>query len=290
MAAAPATSFDDIRKSLKKGDIAPVYILHGEEGYFIDALTKDFEDILSDDEKEFNQYVLYAPETEPESVMNLCRRIPMMADRQVVILKEAQAVRADKIAKLKAYVADPVSTTVLVICSRGAALKGKDLFDAAKKGGAVVFESKKIAEWNIAAIHRRIYTPQGPQCRPEIGRDAPRLHRHRPGTPVQRNRQTHHPAAAQRRHNTRGNRAQHRCQPRVQQLRACRRHSRPRPRQGLPHPILFPQQPQSRTPCNGHGINLQSLYRPADSLLHPRPQRCRPHGRARDASPSASSA
>lgn len=151
MAAAPATSFDDIRKSLKKGDIAPVYILHGEEGYFIDALTKDFEDILSDDEKEFNQYVLYAPETEPESVMNLCRRIPMMADRQVVILKEAQAVRADKIAKLKAYVADPVSTTVLVICSRGAALKGKDLFDAAKKGGAVVFESKKIAEWNIAA-------------------------------------------------------------------------------------------------------------------------------------------
>ena len=151
MAAAPATSFDDIRKSLKKGDIAPVYILHGEEGYFIDALTKDFEDILSDDEKEFNQYVLYAPETEPESVMNLCRRIPMMADRQVVILKEAQAVRADKIAKLKAYVADPVATTVLVICSRGAALKCKDLFDAAKKGGAVIFESKKIAEWNIAA-------------------------------------------------------------------------------------------------------------------------------------------
>lgn len=151
MAAAPAISFDDIRKSLKKGDIAPVYILHGEEGYFIDALTKDFENILPDDEKEFNQYVLYAPETEPESVMDLCRRIPMMAERQVVILKEAQAVRADKIAKLKAYIAEPVATTVLVICSRGAALKGKDLFDAAKKGGAVVFESKKIAEWNIAA-------------------------------------------------------------------------------------------------------------------------------------------
>ena len=75
----------------------------------------------------------------------------MMADRQVVILKEAQAVRADKIAKLKNYIADPVATTVLVVCSRGAALKGKELFDAAKKGGAVVFESKKIAEWNIAA-------------------------------------------------------------------------------------------------------------------------------------------
>ncbi len=151
MATTPAVSFDDIRKSLKKGEIAPVYILHGEEGYFIDALARDFENILSDDDKEFNQYILYAPDTEPEAVVDLCRRIPMMADRQVVILKEAQAVRADKIAKLKNYIADPVATTVLVVCSRGAALKGKELFDAAKKGGAVVFESKKIAEWNIAA-------------------------------------------------------------------------------------------------------------------------------------------
>ena len=101
MAAAPAPSFEDIRKSLKKGEIAPVYILHGEEGYFIDELAREFENILPEADREFNQYVLYAPETEPESVMNLCRRIPMMADRQVVILKEAQAVRADKIAKLK---------------------------------------------------------------------------------------------------------------------------------------------------------------------------------------------
>lgn len=151
MAAAPAPSFEDIRKSLKKGDIAPVYILHGEEGYFIDELAREFENILPEADREFNQYVLYAPETEPESVMNLCRRIPMMADRQVVVLKEAQAIRADKIAKLKTYIAEPVATTVLVVCARGAALKGKELFDAAKKGGAVVFESKKIAEWNIAA-------------------------------------------------------------------------------------------------------------------------------------------
>lgn len=151
MAAAPATSFEDIRKSLKKGDIAPVYILHGEEGYFIDALAKDFENLLPEADKEFNQYVVYAPETEPETIINLCRGVPMMADRQVVIVKEAQSARADKLAKLKNYLAAPVSTTVLVICSRGAVLKGKELFDAAKKGGAVIFDSKKIADWNIAA-------------------------------------------------------------------------------------------------------------------------------------------
>ncbi len=151
MAAAPATSFEDIRKSLKKGEIAPVYILHGEEGYFIDALAKDFENLLPEADKEFNQYVVYAPETEPETIINLCRGVPMMADRQVVIVKEAQSARADKLAKLKNYLAAPVSTTVLVICSRGAVLKGKELFDAAKKGGAVIFDSKKIADWNIAA-------------------------------------------------------------------------------------------------------------------------------------------
>ncbi len=152
MAAAPATSFEDIRKSLKKGEIAPVYILHGEEGYFIDALAKDFENLLPEADKEFNQYVVYAPETEPETIINLCRGVPMMADRQVVIVKEAQSARADKLAKLKNYLAAPVSTTVLVICSRGAVLKGKELFDAAKKGGAVIFDSKKIADWNIAAF------------------------------------------------------------------------------------------------------------------------------------------
>lgn len=151
MAAAPAISFEDIRKSLKKGEIAPVYILHGEEGYFIDALAKDFENLLPEADKEFNQYVVYAPETEPETIINLCRGVPMMADRQVVIVKEAQSARADKLAKLKNYLAAPVSTTVLVICSRGAVLKGKELFDAAKKGGAVIFDSKKIADWNIAA-------------------------------------------------------------------------------------------------------------------------------------------
>ena len=81
MAAPQATGFEDIRKALKKGDIAPVYILHGEEGYFIDELARDFENILPEADKEFNQYVLYAPDTEPEAVIDLCRRIPMMADR-----------------------------------------------------------------------------------------------------------------------------------------------------------------------------------------------------------------
>ncbi|MDE5632147.1 MAG: DNA polymerase III subunit delta, partial [Muribaculaceae bacterium] len=65
MAAAPAPTFESLTKSLSERRYASVYLLHGEEGYYIDALAKRFEDILSDDEKAFNQYILPAPETEP---------------------------------------------------------------------------------------------------------------------------------------------------------------------------------------------------------------------------------
>lgn len=151
MAATQGPTFDDIRKSLKQGNIAPVYILHGEEGYFIDRLVHDFEELLPEADREFNQYVLYAPSIEPVQVAALCRRVPMMAERQVVILKECQAIPSVKLKKLCAYIAEPVASTVFVLCCRGKQLEGKEWKDAAKKGGAVMFESRKVAEWNIAA-------------------------------------------------------------------------------------------------------------------------------------------
>lgn len=132
--------------------MAPVYFLHGEEGYYTDALAKDFEDLLPEDEKVFNQYVVYAPQTEITQVIDLCRRIPMMAERQVVILKEAQAIRVDRLAKLASYLRAPVATTVLVVCCRGAVVKNKELTAALKEGGAVVFESKKVADYNAPAL------------------------------------------------------------------------------------------------------------------------------------------
>ncbi|MBO4978294.1 MAG: DNA polymerase III subunit delta [Muribaculaceae bacterium] len=151
MAAATPT-FENLRKAIRNRELAPVYLLHGEEGYFIDALVKEFENVLSDDEKAFNQYVLYAPEVQPAQVYDLCHRIPMMSDRQMVILKEAQAVSADKLNKLHAYVSSPVASTVLVICCRGAQAKGKDLLAALRKSDAVIFESKKVTDYNAPAL------------------------------------------------------------------------------------------------------------------------------------------
>ena len=139
---------DKIIKSVKERKLAPVYLLHGEEGFYIDQIAAEFENILTDDEKVFDQYILYAPDTDPSQVIGICKGVPVIGQRQVVILKEVQAVRADWITKLTHYLADPVPSTVLVICSRGASLKGKELTAALKKGGAVVYESKKLADYN----------------------------------------------------------------------------------------------------------------------------------------------
>lgn len=154
MAAPPSVTYDSLRESLSRGSYAPVYLLHGEEGYYIDVLVDVFEHIVPSAEKDFNQYVLYAPEVSMDQVIDICRRCPMMADRQVVILKEAQAIRADQLNKLHPYVANPTPTTILVICCRGAQAKGKDLLQAIKSTG-VVFESRKVNESGASVLISR---------------------------------------------------------------------------------------------------------------------------------------
>lgn len=146
--AAPATTYDSLRRDIRAGKLAPVYLLHGEEGYFIDALVKEFDALVPEEEKDFNEHIFYAPETPPGRVMDVCMQVPMMAERQVVIVKEGQAVRADELNRYHKYVRNPSPSTVLVICCRGAVAKGKDLM-AAMKAKGVIFESKKIPDYNI---------------------------------------------------------------------------------------------------------------------------------------------
>jgi DNA polymerase-3 subunit delta len=165
--AAQAVTYENLRTSLRAKNIAPLYLLHGEEGYFIDQLMKEFENVLSEDEKPFNQYILYAPQVEPAAVIDICRRYPMMADRQVVILKECQSVRADLLDKLARYVLEPSPTTTLVFCSRGAAAKGKELMSALRKSNAVIFESKKIPEYQLGGHISNYINARGLNVQPK---------------------------------------------------------------------------------------------------------------------------
>lgn len=161
MASLPAPTFDSIRKSIKARQFASVYLLHGEEGYYIDELIKEFEQVLPEGDREFNLYILHGAETDPSAVCDLCYRVPMMAEMQVVILKEAQSMRADQLKKLATYFAAPVETTLLVVASRGVVVKGKEIFDALRKGKGVALESKKVADWNIPALIGNIIRERG---------------------------------------------------------------------------------------------------------------------------------
>lgn len=182
--ASSTPTYSELKRQLAaRTSLTPVYLLHGEEGYYIDELVKDFEALVPEEERDFNLYTLYAPESGVETVMDVCHRYPMMAERQVVIVKEAQAIRADQLNKLHSYVERPNPTTVLVISCRGAQAKGKELLAALKKNGAI-FESKRLNERNIVPVINDLIKEKGLNVDPKalamlrdyIGADLSRLY------------------------------------------------------------------------------------------------------------------
>jgi len=134
---------------IKQGNVSPIYFLMGEEPYYIDVISNYIESaVLTKEEKEFNQIVLYGRDTSVEDIINNSKRYPMMAERQVVIVKEAQHL-SKTIEGLISYAQNPQLTTVLVICYKYKKLHaGKKLVSVIKKKG-VLFESKKLYENKI---------------------------------------------------------------------------------------------------------------------------------------------
>ena len=146
-------SYKQISDSIKKGKAAPLYFLHGEEDYYIDELTKLIETkILTEDEKSFNLTILYGKESDFKHVLDAARRFPIMAERQVVIVKEAQELKT--IDNLEPYFENPLESTVLVLAHKHKTLDkrkkiGKTLEKSEKAGKAVIFESKKLYDNEI---------------------------------------------------------------------------------------------------------------------------------------------
>lgn len=145
MAKKPEITFDDIMSELRARQFRPVYYLMGEEGYYIDLVSDYIADhVLTDDEKEFNLTVIYGADVNVGSIINAARRYPMMSEYQVVIVKEAQAVRG--IEDLSYYLQKPLRSTILVICHKHGVLdRRKKLATEIEKVG-VLFESRKVRE------------------------------------------------------------------------------------------------------------------------------------------------
>ncbi len=147
--AAPAITFTSLRNQLRNKDYAPVYLLYGEEGYFIDQLVKEFEAIIPEGDRDFDLYTLYALETTETQVIQTCLRYPLMSSLQVVILKEAQAAQAGYLNKLIPYISAPSRSTIFVICYRKDDLKNKELTKAISAAGGIMFQSKKLNDRNV---------------------------------------------------------------------------------------------------------------------------------------------
>lgn len=150
---AETPSFLSISRDLRAGRPAPVYMIHGEEGFYVDELVKLFEALVPEDDRPFDLTVLYAPDLDnAKTIENACRRYPMLGERQVVIVKEAQAKGADFLAPLAPYVANPMPSTVLCVCYRGAKAKGAEFIKAVKAGGGICFEAAKVRENQVPTV------------------------------------------------------------------------------------------------------------------------------------------
>ena len=156
-----------ITKDIKAGQLKPIYFLMGEEPYYIDKLT-DFiaQNVLEEQERDFNQSILYGRDVTIEDVISTAKRFPMMADRQVVIVKEAQEL-SRTIDKLEAYAENPQPTTVLVFAYKYKTLdKRKKITKLLDKVG-VVYESKKLYENQVGEWIKRVLAGQGYSIEPK---------------------------------------------------------------------------------------------------------------------------
>ncbi len=148
---------------IRNGNIKPIYFLFGEEPYYIDKISQFIEkNVLTEEEKGFNQMVLYGKEASIDEIVSNAKRYPMMAERQVVIVKEAQEL-SRTIEQLVDYAENPQPTTVLVLCYKYKKLdKRKKLYKSLGKHG-VLFESKKlyenqVSEWLRKVLHGKGYS------------------------------------------------------------------------------------------------------------------------------------
>ena len=155
-----------ILEDVRKGIFSPVYLLMGKEPYYPDLVCNAIiENALDESERDFNQTICYGADTDVDTVVTAARRYPMFAERQLVVVKEAQNLK--KIDDLAVYCGKPLDTTVLVICLHGDSVdKRKALYKAVSKIGTVV-ESNELRDYEIARWIVSFYASRGLKIAPD---------------------------------------------------------------------------------------------------------------------------
>ena len=154
------SEYERLAREIRSRKFAPVYLLMGEESYFIDSLADLLAaTVLDEAARAFNQITVYGRDTEAGQVMNLCRQMPMMGSYQVVILKEAQQLRG--IERLSLYTQKPSPTTILVICHKEKNVDKRSAFYKGCTANGAVLESVRPRDYEIASWLQQFIRERG---------------------------------------------------------------------------------------------------------------------------------
>ena len=175
-------SYEDIAREVRAGDFKSIYYLMGEESYYIDRLSELIvENALTEDQRDFNLTILYGPQTTAEEVVNAAKRYPMMADRQVVVVREAQSLPHKEM--LAFYAQKPMPSTVLVLCHKNGTLDGRTNMARDIRKAGIVFESNKLYDRELPGFVSSYVKNKGVEIAPDacqilcehVGADLSRL-------------------------------------------------------------------------------------------------------------------
>ena len=151
MPAKQGKTFQDIMKDLKARRFSPIYILMGEEAYYIDQITNYIaENVLTPAEQDFNLNICFGADVSAVQVTDMAKRFPMMAEYQVVIVKEAQNIHS--LDALEKYLKNPAKTTILIWCHKNGKIDARKKVISLAEAHGVVFESKKLKEYQLAGF------------------------------------------------------------------------------------------------------------------------------------------
>ncbi len=151
-----AKSPNDVLEALRKGEYAPIYFLQGEEPYFIDQISNFIENnALDESQRSFNQIILYGKDVEIKDVLLNAKRFPMMSDRQVVIVKEAQEIRdlRNDVGRqiLEEYIQNPLPSTILVFCHKYKKIDQRTALGKNLQKNTIFVDTKKLHEIQVAS-------------------------------------------------------------------------------------------------------------------------------------------
>ena len=178
-----AVTYDSVMSELKARHFKPVYYLMGDESYYIDKISDWIaENVMQPEQRDFDQTILFGSDVNASQVADTARRYPMMAEYQVVIVKEAQNIKNTE--PLEKYLKNPMPTTILVLCHKNGKIDGrKTAYVKAVRDAGVLFESQKLKEKDLPPFIERYLQAKGASIDPKstqliadsIGADLSRL-------------------------------------------------------------------------------------------------------------------